>query len=428
MALPYTQDIRNCFEIEDGFDQETFDDYVKKAEFATLRVHKQYEEETLPLLHLPESTEDLDAAEELATIWREKFDHIVVIGTGGSSSGGQCLSALRLKNEKPKLSFIDNLSVGPFQEFLDGLDLAKTGFIIISKSGSTGEILAQFLVILQLLIDEKLTENVITITENTNNPLRLLSEKYGMPCLEHDPKVGGRFSVLSIVGLLPAMMIGLDAKAIRHGANKVLQDVFENRATSAAAQGAIAAVQAYRHHYCQMQVFMPYIEQLKPLAFWHRQLWAESLGKNEKGQTPIDALGTVDQHSQLQLYLGGPKDKFFTLIVEDVFHQGPMVTLDLSDFPNLDYLQDKSLGDLLAAHQKATIETLANNARPTRLFKIEKLSEPVVGALLMHFMLETIIAADLMGLNAFDQPAVEQGKILVKEFLRAGRNLKLDAA
>jgi glucose-6-phosphate isomerase len=162
---------------------------------------------------------------------------------------------------------------------------------------------------------------------------------------------------------------------------------------------------------------MPYVDRLAFFGLWFRQLWAESLGKNGKGTTPIRAMGAIDQHSQLQLYLAGPADKMFTLVMLDIAGQGERVAPDLADDRDLTYLVGRSMGDLLDAEQRATATSLVRNGRPTRRFQLERLDEESLGALLMHFMLETIIAADLLGVDAFDQPAVEEGKVLARQYL-----------
>jgi glucose-6-phosphate isomerase len=160
---------------------------------------------------------------------------------------------------------------------------------------------------------------------------------------------------------------------------------------------------------------MPYVDSLRPFTFWYRQIWAESLGKDGKGTLPVSAMGTVDQHSQLQLYLDGPADKLFTLIL--------IKNIDSSRLPaatgevDLGYLNGKSLGDLLDASQRATAEILVRNGRPTRVLRIARVDEEAIGALMAHYQLETILAARLLGVDPFDQPAVEQGKRLAREYL-----------
>jgi glucose-6-phosphate isomerase len=164
-------------------------------------------------------------------------------------------------------------------------------------------------------------------------------------------------------------------------------------------------------------VLMPYADRLAWFAKWYVQLWAESLGKDGKGTTPIRAMGTVDQHSQLQLYLAGPRDKMFTLVTTEVAGTGGAVSAAFADRPELGYLAGRTMGDLLDAEQRATAASLVSQKRPTRRLHLARLDEASLGALLMHFMLETIIAADLFGVDAFDQPAVEEGKVLARQYL-----------
>jgi len=162
-------------------------------------------------------------------------------------------------------------------------------------------------------------------------------------------------------------------------------------------------------------VVMPYGDRLERFAMWHRQLWAESLGKDGKGTTPIAALGPVDQHSQLQLYLGGPRDKLYTILTQGLAGKGPRI---VSADPELAYLNGRTVGDLADAEQRATIDTLIANTRPTRTLNVPVPDAHTIGALFMHFMLETIIAAHVLGVDPFDQPAVEQGKLLAKKYLQ----------
>ena len=209
------------------------------------------------------------------------------------------------------------------------------------------------------------------------------------------------------------------ANAVRTGATEVLKSSLEanSPAECEAAVGAAINVTLFREKGTTLTVIMPYADRLSNFGLWFQQLWAESLGKDGTGTTPIRALGTRDQHSQMQLYLDGPQDKMFTFLTLDVAKTGrPVCAANTSD-PSLAYLNGRSMGDLLSAEQKATLTTLADHGCPTRIFRVSKLNEEILGALLMHFMLETIITAHLLGVNPFDQPAVEEGKRLTRYFL-----------
>jgi len=385
---------------------------------------------TLPLLSLPGTREDLALlkphAERFA--W---FEHVIVLGTGGSSLGGQTLVALKdqgfgPQSGRPKLWFMDNVDPSTFTELAARLPLARTGLIVISKSGTTAETLTQFLTLLPELEAKvgkgKLAEHVIAITEPSDNALGRLAARIGCPILDHDPRVGGRFSVLSLVGLLPAMIAGLDVGAVREGAASVPDPVLQASDAGALppAVGAALSVGLARERGIGTTVLMPYCDRLGYFGFWYRQLWAESLGKGGNGTTPVRAMGTVDQHSQLQLYLGGPADKMFTVLILDTAGKGkPIAPASLGGDKSLAYLENQSLGDLLLAEAEATAVTLVKNGRPTRIVRIATLDERVMGALMMHYMLETMFAAHLLGVDAFDQPAVEEGKILTRQYLAA---------
>jgi glucose-6-phosphate isomerase len=385
---------------------------------------------TLPLLGLPGTRDDLALLKPHAERFA-RFEHVIVLGTGGSSLGGQTLVALKdqgfgPQNGRPKLWFMDNVDPSTFTELAARLPLARTGLIVISKSGTTAETLTQFLTLLPefeaRVGKDRLAEHVIAITEPSDNALGRLAARIGCPILDHDPKVGGRFSVLSLVGLLPAMIAGLDVGAVREGAASVLDPVLQ--ASDAhdlpPAVGAALSVGLARERGIGTTVLMPYCDRLGYFGFWYRQLWAESLGKGGNGTTPVRAMGTVDQHSQLQLYLGGPADKMFTVLILDTAGKGaPIAPSSLGGDKSMAYLENRSLGDLLLAEADATAATLAKNGRPTRIMRITTLDEKVMGALMMHYMLETMFAAQLLGVDAFDQPAVEEGKILTRQYLAA---------
>jgi glucose-6-phosphate isomerase len=186
-----------------------------------------------------------------------------------------------------------------------------------------------------------------------------------------------------------------------------------------AALGAALAVSLAESRNKQISVLMAYADRLERMTRWYVQLWAESLGKDGKGTTPLGALGPVDQHSQLQLFIAGPRDKLFTIITTACAGRGPRMDQKLAELAGEPGLGGKTIGDLVAAQGRATADTLARNGRPVRTIQIERLDESSLGELLMHFMLETIIAAHLLGVDAFDQPAVEEGKVLAKQYLAA---------
>jgi glucose-6-phosphate isomerase len=237
--------------------------------------------------------------------------------------------------------------------------------------------------------------------------------------LDHDTGVGGRFSALTNVGLLPAAILGLDIVALREGAAAALAPVLAGEPARAvpSALGAALSMALAEEKGKTISAVMAYADRLEKFVKWYVQLWAESLGKDGKGTTPIGALGPVDQHSQLQLFIAGPRDKLFTVITTGVAGKGPAIDPELAARAGEPGFGGKTIGDLVASQGRATAETLAKNGCPVRTVHLETIDERSLGELLMHFMLETIVAAHLLGVDAFDQPAVEEGKVLAKRYL-----------
>jgi glucose-6-phosphate isomerase len=431
--LPYSQDIASCFADKigkHGLDKQTFDDYVARTAKALKRLRAAAADNSLPILNLPKREDEMRVMRDAAQRYRG-LAHVVVLGTGGSSLGGRTVTALadgglgsagRLAG-RPLLWFIENVDPWGFEKIVESVDLKNAGLIIISKSGGTAETLSQALDLLprveKAVGRDKLQQRCTVITEPNDNPLRRLAQRYGLPLIDHDPKVGGRYSVLSPTAMLPTLIAGLDAAKVRAGAQEALDASLDNEpARSPAAIGAALSIALAEKRGAVQTVVMPYIDRLGAFGLWFRQLWAESLGKDGKGTTPIRAQGAVDQHSQLQLYLNGPADKLYTVIMGEARGQGPRYAKEqFGGDKALDWLAGRTLGDLLDVSQRATAETLARNGRPVRIIRVPTLDERSLGALMMHYMLETIVAADLLGIDPFDQPAVEEGKKLARQYL-----------
>jgi len=406
---------------------------LAKAEGGLDRLRRHYAEGTLPLLRLPEKQDDLAELRDAAGRLTQGASDIVMLGTGGSSLGGQTLAQLAFYHvpgvgalrEAPRVHFIDNLDPVSFEAMLSKLPLATTRFVSISKSGGTAETLMQTIAALSALkqagIDAR--RAVFGISEpaksGKRNGLRDLLGKHGVPMLDHDPGVGGRYSALTNVGLLPAAMLGLDIAAIRAGAAKALRPVLDKKPSRdvPAALGASLAVALAETKGKTISALMAYCDRLERFTHWYVQLWAESLGKDGKGTTPLGALGPVDQHSQVQLFIAGPRDKLFTVVTVGAAGLGPRMDGELAKLAGEGGFAGKTIGDLVAAEGRATAETLAKNGCPVRAIHLDRLDEAALGELLMHFMLETIVAAHLFGIDAFDQPAVEEGKVLAKKYL-----------
>ena len=425
--MRYQQSIDNCMSAvigDSGLSGEAFAAALAEARPALDRLRSWRKSGELPLLALPARRDDLQALAPVAARYAESFDDILVLGTGGSSLGGRALCALARPDAGPGIHFLDNVDPDGFAAMLNGLDLARTGAIVISKSGGTPETMAQFIACLarfrDALGEDALARHVTAITEPADNPMRRLAGRFDIPLLDHDPGIGGRYAALSLVGLLPAAIAGLDPGAVRQGARDALEAALGDPADSAPAAGAALSVGLARDCGVRATVVMPYVDRLALFARWHRQLWAESLGKGGHGTTPLDALGTVDQHSQLQLWLDGPADKMFTLIAGPAAGRGDAISTEFAGGdPALDWLAGRTLGDLLDASCRATAGALVARGRPVRMIRLDGIDEAALGALIMHFMLETIVAAHMMGVDPFDQPAVEEGKVLTRQYMEA---------
>jgi glucose-6-phosphate isomerase len=425
--MSYEQSIDNCLAAaigERGLGEPELAAALEQTRGGRARLRTWRDDSSLPLLALPGRRDDLAALKPVIGRYRDGFDDILVLGTGGSSLGGRALCALGEPGNGPRIHFLENTDPRSFSAAFERLNLERTGVIAISKSGGTSETMMQFAATLaryrEALGEAGMGHHITVITEPADNPMRRLAGRFGLFCLDHDPDIGGRFSALSLVGLLPAAIAGVDIGAVRDGAAQVLEAAVtaSDPSDSAPALGAAVSVALARERGVATTVFLAYADALRDTALWFRQLWAESLGKEGKGTTPIDAVGTVDQHSQLQLWLGGPADKMFTIVSAPSLGQGDRTDpAMLSGIPELTWLAGRSLGDLLAAHARGTADALAANGRPVRSVRLDAVDEHSLGALMMHFMLETIIAAHMMGVDPFDQPAVEEGKVRARRYM-----------
>lgn len=389
------------------------------------RLQARKDERAAPLLALPFIEEDLGKLETLAADIRKRFRRVVLAGAGGSSMSARTLLCLQSAFIKPCFHFLENIDPDVMDDVLDNIDVAESCFLVISKSGSTVETLSQFYVLWQVVSEklgvQKAAEHFIVITTpGKGNPMWDAASELGIRILAHPHDIGGRFSILTNVGLLPAAIAGLDIRALRRGAQDIVRKLDRAKQPTDFAPALGAAMQcAHIAAGRNISVMLPYSERLAGFSAWYRQNWAESLGKNGKGSTPIRALGTTDQHSQLQLYLAGPKDKLFHLILLKRGGTGRAIPVPARE--DLIYMQRKTVGDIMQAEQIATMETLIQQGCPVRLFELEGLAEEQVGALLMHFMLEIILTSYLLGVNAYDQPAVEDGKVLARDYLLTGK-------
>lgn len=428
MSEIYTQNVSGCLAASIGDDGLTVD-ALESARTAAWDVwsamRADIAEGGFPAASIAQQSADLGAIQEAAARLSAHCDTVAVLGVGGSSLGAEALCALALA-PPVDVRFLNNPDPETVARFIASVDLARVGLVMVSKSGGTAETLVLAMTLMPGLIesrsDDAVADYSVAVVEPGDNPLRRLAALWEVPVIEHPVDIGGRYAALSAVGLLPAALAGLDVKAVRAGASEALELNLAGESIEAvpAALGAAVSLALLQSQGARMSVLMPYADALAPFARWYRQLWAESVGKNGLGTTPIDALGSVDQHSQLQLYLDGPKDKMFTIVTQHLAGRGDRVAPELAQHAGIEYLAGQTTGDLLAAEQEATIDSLCAHGRPVRRIDVARVDEAALGALMVHFMLETVTAAFMMGVDPFDQPAVDDGKERARQLLAGG--------
>lgn len=370
-----------------------------------------------------------DQAVGFAAGARGRYTDVVILGIGGSALGPIALrTALRpsgwnllddaARDGYPRLHVLDNVDPETIAALLARLDLAKSLFVVTSKSGGTAETMSQFLIVHDRVVKAhlKTPEHFVFVTDPKQGALRPLAESLSVSALDIPSSVGGRFSVLTPVGTLPAALIGIDVAALLEGARDMAARC-ERDSLAENPAGVFATLQwlADTQHEKSITVLMPYSDPLRDFAAWFVQLWAESLGKHKPdgssvGQTPIPALGATDQHSQVQLFMEGPKDKVVSFIA--VGERGTDLTIPhgFSEVKELGYLGGNTLGELIDIEQRATAGALARRGRPNLTIHLDRVDAWHVGGLMMLFELATAYAGQLYGVDAFNQPGVELGK------------------
>ncbi|MBW1974319.1 MAG: glucose-6-phosphate isomerase [Deltaproteobacteria bacterium] len=349
--------------------------------------------------------------------------NVVVFGIGGSALGAKAsFQALRSPfhnlQAKPRLFIADNIDPEEFGALLDLLDLERTLFVVISKSGTTAETVSQFLVAYDLIVKQfgtgRLKEFFVVITDPEKGILRQFSKRADILTCTVPPRLGGRFSVLSPVGLLPLSFLGVDVGQLVEGAKFMAEkcksgDIDANPAY----KNGLYHVIADRKKGKKIHVYWAYAQGLYGFSDWLRQLIAESLGKSRNGDavgpTPVKALGVTDQHSQLQLYREGPNDKIITILGVEHWRRDVTINTD-ADMEDLSYLQGHTLGELFHAEQKATACALAEASRPNITLWFPRLDEFTLGQAFFLYELQTVFMGYLYGINPFDQPGVELSK------------------
>jgi len=383
---------------------------------------------SLEFYNLPFADSELEEIEKYADLARKRFDSYVHLGIGGSALGPIALhtslagSYYNLSKRKPKMFFPDNVDPDWLHELLQHIDVSKTLFHVVSKSGSTAETAAQMLYFVHHMAEkmgENFYKNLLFTTDPVEGLLNRIAREYPIKCFRIPPGVGGRFSVLTPVGLISAALAGINIREVLRGARDMAKlcdtdNLMENPAFIYAAIHFL-----YMHRHKNISVMMAYSNQLRDLADWYRQLWAESLGKRfntkgervEVGQTPVKAVGATDQHSQVQLYIEGPNDKVVTFLEVENFRENTPLKNHFTYIPEFDYLDGKTLARLLNFEKQATELALTNNQRPNLSIKFSVVNEANIGAFFFLLEAATAFAGGLLDINAFDQPGVEEGKM-----------------
>ena len=338
----------------------------------------------------------------------KKYNTIALIGMGGSILGSEAIHSFLEKKIKKRVYFFNNLNEDEIFNFKKKTNLSKTLFIIISKSGNTVETLSNTF---SLNIVKKNAKNIIIISEKKNNLLFNLSKKLNLFYIEHKSNIGGRYSVLSEVGIIPAYLMGLNIFKLR---SKIL-DYFSGNNKKYLKESSILISSILNSKKNNNLIFLNYCPELEKFLFWCQQLIAESLGKKNKGFLPIISNVPKDHHSMLQLYLDGPKDKIF-YIFSSQNNRKLRINLKYAS-RNYNFLNKKTLSSLKNAQKNALIKAFKENKILFREFRIKSIDEEIIGKLFTYFILETIIVGKLCNINPYNQPAVEQVKIYTKQEL-----------
>ncbi len=372
----------------------------------------------LAFMELP--WQDVSPVREAAQELRD-LDNFLLLGIGGSALGPKCiLEALspfhNLREGKgPKVFVYENVDPATLKYILSSLDLKKTGINVISKSGGTSETAASFMILYEMLekaVGREAANRFVLTTDPEKGDLRKLAAT-GMSALSIPPGVGGRYSVLSPVGLLMAEVIGADSEELLAGAKEAHEkcldcNFWENPAIVAATLYYVMQRDEGR----AIDVLIPYADRLKSFSEWFCQLWSESLGKQGRGFTPYPSVGTTDQHSQVQLWMEGPEDKVITFLRVEDYEADFTIPDVFGQYEGMSFLQGQSLAGLIKAEEEATELALAKAGRPNMAITIPKVDAYYLGMLFYFFEVVTVLAGHFLGVNPFDQPSVEEGKRL----------------
>lgn len=421
LRFDYRNLLANSY-IPTAIDAARIDDFASKVSEAISDIKLDRKADILGFYNLPEY--DTRPIKDFLKRMDDSFDTMVVLGIGGSALGNKALyNALKTERGLKKRLFVyDNVDPVFLYEILSELDLERTIFNVITKSGTTAETMAGYMILMDLIkkkFPADYRKRVIITTDREKGFLRQVIQTEGYASFVVPDNVGGRFSVLTDVGLVSSAFVGIDIDQMLFGAGQ-MRDLCES--------GDIMQNPAYLNgllHFLYMRegknisVMMPYSNSLYDFADWYRQLWAESLGKRYDrkgreifvGQTPVKALGTTDQHSQVQLYAEGPADKVFTFLTVERFQHDYIIPDLHPDRPEVSYLGGKKLSELLNAERFATEIALTKAGRPNCNLIFPEISEEYLGQAIMMYEIQTVFTGKLLNIDPLDQPGVEAGKI-----------------
>ncbi len=406
--------------------------FSKNADQYANRLQKEVEEGLLPFLTLP-FFEDLCTEIEALRPYFSKYKHLLLLGIGGSALGPRALQkAYAPSQDRPlhngkSLWIMDNIEPEAFSDTLKKLPKNETLVVTISKSGGTIETLSQYFIVkdeFQKALADTWQEHFLHITDKEKGFLREEVKKYNLRSLEVPDNLGGRYSVLSAVGMLPAAFLDIDYKALMQGAvdiGRTLAKDYSKLQEHEAWKLASYAVDLINNQHSQLLLFV-YHPAWATFGAWFVQLWAESLGKNGKGSMPISAIGVTDQHSSLQMFLDGPKDKGCLFISSSIDLKSALLPQDMPE--EWDYIKQKPLGEILAAETLATRMALVENNVPLVHGHFPKADCYEAGQFILLLELTTVLTGWLLEINPVDQPAVEQGKLLANAKLGSKKHVQ----
>jgi len=413
---------------KNGVERKELDSVLKKARAILKKLREEKRMGKLGVANILDEPELVQKSLELASHYQGKIENVVVLGIGGSALGARTIAQAlspepfaQISDKKPKLWVCDNIDPDWLNDIFKISFSSSSLFLVISKSGATAETASQLLYLIKRLKEkygESWKEYLVVITDPEKGLLRNFARVHNLKSLPVPEKVGGRYSVLSPVGLFPSALIGVEVQELIRGAKDMDKLIFDSGRKTNPAELLAGIYYRFAQRGKKILVMMPYSSRLNNFSEWFAQLWAESLGKKfslsnkliRAGSTPVRALGATDQHSQLQLYLEGPEDKLITFLKLEKFSEALLIPEPEPGLEELSWLSGHTIAELFNTELFATSASLAQEGKPSITITIPELSGYYLGMLFYLFELSTVICAGLWDVNPFDQPGVELGK------------------